>query len=117
MVEEKSEPYTAHIGIPNDLRSYESMRPYGIYGVASIGKDETDTLNILLLINNDFCDAVMATFNPRNNFMISKNDGMFDNAVNHKRDTIINANTMIRLSRDFYTPEQLEKIKLAKTIV
>ena len=75
-----------------------------------------DTLNILLLINNDFCDAVMATFNPRNNFMISKNDGMFDNAVNHKRDTIINANTMIRLSRDFYTPEQLEKIKLAKTI-
>jgi hypothetical protein len=69
-----------------------------------------DTLNILLIINEDFCKAVMAIFNPRNNFMISKNDGMFDNAVNHKRDTLINANTMIRLSRDKYTAEQIAKI-------
>ena len=75
-----------------------------------------DTLNILLIINNDFCDAVMATFNPRNNFMISKNDGMFDPAVNHKRDTIINANTMIRLSRKYYTDEQLKRIEEAKRI-
>ena len=75
-----------------------------------------DTLNILLIINNEFCDRVMAIFNPRNNFMISKNDGMFDSAVNHKRDTIINANTMIRLSRDKYTKEQLEKIEMAKRI-
>ena len=75
-----------------------------------------DTLNILYLINKDFCDAVMATFNPRNNFMISKNDGMFDPAVNHKRDTIINANTMIRLSRKYYTDEQLKKIEEAKRI-
>ena len=75
-----------------------------------------DTLNILYLINKDFCDAVMATFNPRNNFMISKNDCMFDPAVNHKRDTIINANTMIRLSRKYYTDEQLKKIEEAKRI-
>ena len=75
-----------------------------------------DTLNILYIINKDFCEALMATFNPRNNFMISKNDGMFDPLVNHKRDTIINANTMIRLGRDYYNDEQLEKIKLAKML-
>ena len=41
---------------------------------------------------------------------ISKNDGMFNNSYNHKRDTIINMNTFVQLSRDNYTPEQLEAI-------
>lgn len=73
-----------------------------------------DTLNILYVINKSFCDSLMAIFNPRNNFMISKNDGMFDSAVNLKRDTIINANTMIRLSRDNYSKKQLDKIRMAQ---
>ena len=45
---------------------------------------------------------------------ISKNDGMFNNSYNHKRDTIINMNTLAYLSRDKYSKEQLEKIKAAK---
>lgn len=46
---------------------------------------------------------------------ISKNDGMFNNSYNHKRDTIINMNTFVQLSRDCYTPEQLEAIHAAQS--
>lgn len=42
---------------------------------------------------------------------ISKNDGMFNNSYNHKRDSIINMNTLVQLSRANYTPEQIEHIK------
>lgn len=59
---------------------------------------------------------VMAIFNPRNNFMISKNDGLFDNSVNHQRDTLINSNSMIQLSRHNYRREWIDHIKdLQKT--
>ncbi len=73
-----------------------------------------DTLNIMLIINHDFLVAAEYVFNPRNAMYISKNDGMFDNAYNHKRDTIINMNTFVQLSRSNYTPEQLEAIKMAQ---
>ena len=72
-----------------------------------------DTLNILYIINKDFAEASDYVFNPRNAMYISKNDGMFNNSYNHKRDTIINLNTLVRLSRDNYSPEQLQAIKSA----
>lgn len=46
---------------------------------------------------------------------ISKNDGMFNNSYNHKRDTIINMNTLAHLSRQYYTPEQIELIRQAQS--
>jgi len=49
-------------------------------------------------------------FNPRNNMYISKNDGMFNNAVNHQRDTIINTQTLLKLSRKNYSKDNLQKI-------
>lgn len=70
-----------------------------------------DTLNILLIINKEFQRAAENVFNPRNSMYISKNDGMFNNSYNHKRDTIINANTLVQLSRGNYTPEQIAAIK------
>lgn len=73
-----------------------------------------DTLNILLIINKDFETAANYVFNPRNSMYISKNDGMFNNSYNHKRDTIINMNTLVQLSRKYYTPEQIAKIKQAQ---
>lgn len=73
-----------------------------------------DTLNILLIINKDFETAANYVFNPRNSMYISKNDGMFNNSYNHKRDTIINMNTLAQLSRKYYTPEQIAKIKQAQ---
>ena len=45
---------------------------------------------------------------------ISRNDGKFNNDVNHQRDTIINANTMINLSRKNYSKEELDHIKKLK---
>ena len=41
---------------------------------------------------------------------ISRNDGYFNSIVNHNKDLVINANTMINLSRKNYSAEQLEKI-------
>lgn len=70
-----------------------------------------DTLNIMLIINQEFQNAAENVFNPRNSMYISKNDGMFNNSYNHKRDTIINMNTFIQLSRASYTPEQIAKIR------
>lgn len=73
-----------------------------------------DTLNILLLINKEFIEAASYVFNPRNSMYISMNDGMFNNDYNHQRDTLINCNTMVRLSRDNYTFEQLQAIENAR---
>lgn len=76
---------------------------------------EGDTLNILLIINKEFQVATENVFNPRNAMYISKNDGMFNNSYNHKRDTIINTNTLVQLSRDYYTPEQISRIQQAQS--
>lgn len=76
-----------------------------------------DTLNILLIINKEFEVAADYVFNPRNAMYISKNDGMFNNSYNHKRDTIINMNTLVQLSRQYYSPEQIERIRLAQASV
>lgn len=48
-------------------------------------------------------------FNPRNNMHISKNDGRFDNATSHQRDTIINMCTFLRLGNKYQTPEELQR--------
>ena len=80
-------------------------------------KDLGDTLNILSIINRDFQVAAENVFNPRNSMYISKNDGMFNNSYNHKRDTIINLNTFSQLSRDFYTADQIALIRQAQSMV
>lgn len=76
-----------------------------------------DTLNILYIINKELFEHSFRVFNPRNCMYISKNDGLFNNDANHSKDTLINANTVIQLSRDKYSPEQLEKIKKCKQMV
>lgn len=84
------------------------------YGVASIGK-HLDTLNILYIINEEFFEASYYTLNPRNSMYISRNDGMFDNRLNHQRDVIINTNTFVSLGRHLYNPEELANLqKMAK---
>ena len=67
-------------------------------------------LNIMYLINDAFYQRASEVFNPANSMYISKNDGMFNNAVNHQRDTIINTQTLIKLSRNNYSRENLNKI-------
>ena len=64
----------------------------------------------MYIINDAFYQRTFDVFNPRNSAYISKNDGMFNNAVNHQRDTIINTQTLLKLSRGNYSRENLEKI-------
>ena len=52
-----------------------------------------------------------------NNQYISHNDGMFNNAVNQQRDTLINANQMVDLGRAHYTPEELQILENIKATI
>ena len=73
-----------------------------------------DVLNILLIINKAFYERAYQIFNPRNAMYISRNDGKFNNAVNHQRDTIINTNTLLRMGRCMYTNEMLNRLNRIK---
>lgn len=73
-----------------------------------------DVLNILMIISEAFYKRADQIYNPRNAMYISRNDGKFNNSVNHQRDTIINTNTFIRLGRSMYTKEMLDNIKRIK---
>ena len=92
------------------MATYSSSEENG-QRVATSGEQN---VNIMLIINKEFQTAAEYVFNPRNSMYISKNDGMFNNSYNHKRDTIINMNTFVQLSRDSYSPEQLEAIYAAQ---
>ena len=71
-------------------------------------------MNILYILNKEFARAASLAFNPRNAMHISKNDGMFDNAYNQQRDTIINLNTFVQIGRENYSQEQLDAIQRAQ---
>ena len=75
-----------------------------------------DTLNILYIHNKNYFEAANRVLNPRNAMYISKNDGTFNNLVNHKKDLIINLNGILQLSRKNYSQDQLNRIRLAKTL-
>lgn len=70
-----------------------------------------DVLNVLYIINRDFFQRAYEIFNPRNAFYISRNDGLFNNAVNHQKDTVINANTFVGLGRKIYNEQDKENIR------
>ena len=83
--------------------------------VASIGK-QTDVLNILYIINEAFAERAEIVFSPKYAMMISHDDGKFDSAMNHSRDTLIMLNSFIDLSRDAYTAEELDLINKCKSM-
>lgn len=70
-----------------------------------------DVLNVLLIINEVFYEYANKTFNPKNCFYISRNDGYFNIAVSMQRDTIININTLARMGRENYSKEELDKLR------
>ena len=83
--------------------------------VASIGK-QTDVLNILYIINEAFAERAEIVFSPKYAMMISHDDGKFDSAMNHSRDTLIMLNSFVELSRDYYTEEEINQIKLCQSM-
>lgn len=74
------------------------------------GDFDGDVTNIFLIINKEFLELSFRIFNPRNAMMISSNDGKFNSNTENQRDTIINANTLMRLCRHKYSQEQLNMI-------
>lgn len=82
--------------------------------VANYVKKPGDVLNIMLIIMNEFYVRANQIFNPRNSMYISRNDGKFNNQVNHQKDTIINGNTLMHLGDGVYTDEDLRNIQRIK---
>ena len=70
-----------------------------------------DALSVLYIINKDFLERANEIFNPKNAMCISRNDGMFNNSMNHQRDLVININTFFRLGRKYHTKEELDKLR------
>lgn len=68
----------------------------------------------MYMINREYFEQTYKVYNPRNTMFISRNDGMFNNAFNHARDTIVNLNTFIGMSRMNYSNKQIEKINSFK---
>lgn len=71
-----------------------------------------DVLNLLYIINRAFYERAFEVFNPRNAFYISRNDGLFSNLVNHQKDTLINANSLVMLGRRVY--DENDKANIAR---
>ena len=75
-----------------------------------------DVLNVLYIINEAFAERAEIVFSPKYAMMISHDDGKFDSAMNHSRDTLIMLNSFIDLSREYYTQEELDQIKLCQSM-
>ena len=75
-----------------------------------------DVLNVLYIINEAFAERAEVVFSPKYAMMISHDDGKFDSAMNHSRDTLIMLNSFIELSRDNYTEDELNQIKLCQSM-
>lgn len=71
-----------------------------------------DVLNVFLIINQAFYDRTYEVLNPKNSMYISNNDGYLNPQVIPSKDSLINSNTLIRLSRKYYSKSQLDKINI-----
>lgn len=78
------------------------------------GDFDGDCLNIWYLTNKEYIARCERSFNPRNAMYISNNDGLFNNDMNHSKDTLITGNSIIFMTRDRYSPEELAQIKNVK---
>jgi len=70
-----------------------------------------DVLNIFFILNNAFFERAFQIFNPRNSMYISRSNGMLNNDVLVQRDTLINSNTLVGLTKGLYTEEELAELK------
>ena len=77
-----------------------------------LGADfDGDCMNIMYIINKEFEARACKVLNPRNAMMISRNDGKFNSAVNHFKDTYVNLNSLIFIARDAYSESELDNIR------
>lgn len=96
------------VGVTKDS-TYSALIPHEI--LKSMGADfDGDTLNILLIINNDFLLNSAKLFNPRLSMQISYNDGMFNSNMSLQTDTMICINSFSQLGIDSMTEDEISEI-------
>lgn len=81
------------------------------------GDFDGDALNVKYIINQEFFKYAYETYNPALNMVIDRNDGYLNKNVMPFKDTIINIQSFISLSRSVYTDEMKEHIKKMKELV
>lgn len=92
------------VGVSRD-NTYSCHVPHEI--LKSMGADfDGDTLNAMLIINDDFLMSAAMLFNPRLSMQISYNDGMFNNRMTLQTDTMICLNSFTQMGIDSITPEE-----------
>lgn len=60
-----------------------------------------------------FFERAYQIFNPRNSMYISRSNGLLNPDILVQRDTLINSNTLVGLTKDLYTEEELEELRKA----
>lgn len=96
------------IGVTKD-DTYSCHVPHEI--LKSMGADfDGDTLNIMLIINDEFLLNAAKLFNPRLSMQISYNDGMFNSNMSLQTDTMICINSFTQLGIDEITDEEYDMI-------
>ena len=89
--------------------TYSCHVPHEI--LKSMGADfDGDTLNIMLIINDEFLLNAAKLFNPRLSMQISYNDGMFNSRMSLQTDTMICINSFVQLGIDELTDEEIDMI-------
>lgn len=101
------------IGISEGPDNYTMCMPLRILSPFAADFDG-DCLTIMHIPNREFWESALECFNPRNAMLISHNDGKFNGQLNVFKDTVINANGLINISRRNYSKEQLDRIKAVK---
>lgn len=101
------------IGISEGPDNYTMCMPLRILSPFAADFDG-DCLTIMHVPNKEFWESALECFNPRNAMLVSHNDGKFNGQLNVFKDTIINANGMINISRGNYSAQQLSQIQRVK---
>ena len=70
------------------------------------GDFDGDTLNIILLLNDDIIMRSLISLNPVNAMIISKNDGMFNDDANLQTESLITMNGIKSLAEDYSEEEK-----------
>lgn len=70
-----------------------------------------DALSIRWIINESVRQRAEEVFSPKYAFFISRNDGLFNNDVNHQRDVIIVASGLSNMCRKYYSEAELAEIR------
>jgi hypothetical protein len=68
-----------------------------------------------MIVNKTLKEAANKIFNPRNAMHISRNDGLLEHFFNHKKDILTLTNTLLSMTNDKYTDEDLQLFEMCKS--